>query len=139
MGIGGYLAYANAARDQYYGEFQGSTLGYERSILGELNRLDYGVAAGLHYHFKGNPGSQIRVSYQLGFNPVFKDASVPEAYNENLQIAGGYLPGRGHRIVEPGSVQRDPPDVILVMNPADTDGIRARLGDLGLSPELLNL
>ena len=42
---------------------------------------------GLHYHFKGDPGAQIRINYQLGFAELFKDGALPNAYNETFQLA----------------------------------------------------
>jgi SAM-dependent methyltransferase len=52
---------------------------------------------------------------------------------------GHYLPGSGHRVVGPGNLEQDPPDVVLVMNPLYTEEIRRDLAGRGLEPELVPL
>lgn len=52
---------------------------------------------------------------------------------------GKFLPGTGHRIVEPDSLQQDPPDIIVAMNPVYFDEIHMELDRLGVEADLLTL
>jgi hypothetical protein len=49
----------------------------------------------------------------------------------------GYLPSSGHQVLGPDSLDADPPDVVVVMNPVYLDEIRTDLAARGLSPEVL--
>jgi len=53
--------------------------------------------------------------------------------------SGKFLPGTGHRIVDPEFLHRDPPDVVIAMNSSYSDEIAAQLDGLGLEPQLLSL
>lgn len=46
-----------------------------------------------------------------------------------------FIPGTGHEIVAPADLPRNPPDVIVVMNPVYLEEIREQVASLGLSPE----
>ena len=87
IGVGGYVSIMTRAYD-YYKVSQDNGDGdilHERSILENMNRLDYGLTGSIHYHFKGDPGSKIRVSYMLGLNNILKDSDV-NVYNEVFRI-----------------------------------------------------
>jgi hypothetical protein len=91
IGFGGYVSMLSKAVDHYVFEEGDEKLTYERSILAEMYRLDYGISGGLHYHFKGNPGAQIRVNYNLGLADLFKDSRNGNGHNEAIQ-AGVLIP-----------------------------------------------
>jgi hypothetical protein len=57
----------------------------------------------------------------------------------NPRLNGKFLPGSGHRIVEPAFMQQDPPDIVVAMNPVYLDEIQAELDRLGIEAELLAL
>ncbi len=48
-----------------------------------------------------------------------------------------YMPGTGHKIVSPDSMQDYRPDVVIVMNEIYTEEIRQQLAALGLEPEII--
>ncbi len=48
-----------------------------------------------------------------------------------------FLPGSGHEIVSPESLQQNRPDVVIVMNPVYFTEIQNQLSELGLTPELI--
>jgi hypothetical protein len=52
---------------------------------------------------------------------------------------GKFLAGTGHEIVAPEFLTQYKPDVVIVMNPIYCDEIRADLGRLGLSPQVIAL
>jgi len=61
------------------------------------------------------------------------------AVDINPHKSGKYVPGTGHQIVSPEYLQRDPPDVIVAMNPIYRDEIQSELNRLGVEAELLAL
>lgn len=64
-------------------------------------------------------------------------AEVAAAVDINPHKQGYFMPGTGHEVVSPESLQRLRPDVVVLMNPIYVDEVRARLRSLGLSPELV--
>jgi hypothetical protein len=48
-----------------------------------------------------------------------------------------YMPGTGHNVVSPDSMQDYRPDVVIVMNEIYTEEIRQQLAALGLEPEII--
>ena len=75
IGAGGYISYLISAKDYYkvsLNDNEGDVV-HERSILSEMNRFDYGVVGSLHYHFKGDPGSQIQFNYLYGLTDILKN------------------------------------------------------------------
>ena len=50
-----------------------------------------------------------------------------------------YLPATGQRVISPEELLRQPPDLVIAMNPIYLDEIRADLRRLGLTPELTAL
>jgi SAM-dependent methyltransferase len=50
---------------------------------------------------------------------------------------GKFVAGAGQQIVGPDQLRDDPPDVVIVMNPAYVDEIRGQLAALELSPDIL--
>jgi len=57
----------------------------------------------------------------------------------NAHKHGRFLAGSGHEILAPAALRELRPDVVLVMNPAYTDEIRAALAELGPMPRLVPL
>ncbi len=86
LGVGGYISYMTNAHDYYELSTDDGDITHRRSIMSNLNRLDYGVMAGLHYHFDGEPGSQIQLTYTRGLAELLKDGSKGNGYNEVWQL-----------------------------------------------------
>jgi SAM-dependent methyltransferase len=61
------------------------------------------------------------------------------AVDINPQKQGKFVPGTGHPIVAPEALQREPVDVVMVMNPIYESEIRASLADVGLYPDFWGL
>jgi len=55
----------------------------------------------------------------------------------NPHKAGKFLPGTGHPVVSPEHLVTDPPDVVIVMNPAYLQEVSERLAALGLSSQVM--
>ena len=89
LGVGIYMAWLTSAIDHYSVNKYGGTVSYETSIKEELNQFDFGLNAGIHYHFMKNSDAQIRLSYYRGLMSVFKDDSF--RYTENQVIQVGVL------------------------------------------------
>ncbi len=86
IGLGFDLAYLNVARDYYVGDTENGTISVTHNIRGDVKHLDFGLVAGLHYHFKGNPGAQIRLNYIYGITNIFRDKNSRKGYNRTLQM-----------------------------------------------------
>ena len=63
--------------------------------------------------------------------------AVECAVDINPHKHGHYMPGTGHEVVAPESMQEDRPDVVIVMNEIYKEEIRQQLGGLGLEPEII--
>jgi hypothetical protein len=59
------------------------------------------------------------------------------AVDINPHKHGHYMPGTGHEVVSPESMQSYRPDVVIVMNEIYTEEIRRQLAGLGLEPEIV--
>lgn len=57
----------------------------------------------------------------------------------NPQKQGKFMPGTGHRVVGPDALERQRPDVVIVMNPIYQSEIQSTLHRRGLSPQLLTV
>lgn len=86
LGFGGYISVLTKAQDYYANTFNDIDASYVVDIRDDMNRLDYGLMGSVHFHFNGDPGSQIRLSYMLGLNELFKEPYAA-AYNETFQLA----------------------------------------------------
>ncbi len=55
--------------------------------------------------------------------------------------AGKYIPGTGHRVISPDSLteEKNPPDIVIVMNPVYVNEITEQLKTLNIYPEILAL
>lgn len=62
---------------------------------------------------------------------------VAQVIDINPFKQGKYLPGTGHPVSAPDSLQAAPPDTVIVMNPVYLPEIGAQLSALGLTPELV--
>ncbi|HOM52909.1 MAG TPA: methyltransferase domain-containing protein [Phycisphaerae bacterium] len=70
-------------------------------------------------------------------NLVPGSADIPVVVDVNPNKAGKFLPGTGHRIVDPASLPAYRPDVVIVMNDIYRDEIRVSVESLGLRSEFL--
>ncbi|HTG44769.1 MAG TPA: SAM-dependent methyltransferase, partial [Verrucomicrobiae bacterium] len=50
---------------------------------------------------------------------------------------GKFIPGAGHPVVGPESLQEYRPDLVILMNPIYTNEIRTQLNQMGLAPQIL--
>lgn len=64
-------------------------------------------------------------------------AEVAQVIDINPFKQGKYLPGTGHPVSAPDSLQAAPPDTVIVMNPVYLSEIGAQLSAMGLTPELV--
>ena len=62
---------------------------------------------------------------------------VAQVIDINPFKQGKYLPGTGHPVSAPDSLQEAPPDTVIVMNPVYLSEIGAQLSAMGLTPELV--
>jgi len=62
---------------------------------------------------------------------------VGYAVDINPHKHGHYMPGTGHEVVAPESMQEYRPDVVIVMNEIYKDEIRRQLAGLGVEPEII--
>ena len=63
---------------------------------------------------------------------------IEYAVDINPHRTGLFMAKTGQEIVSPQALQQVRPDVVIVMNPMYCDEIRAQLGEMGLSPEVLS-
>lgn len=63
--------------------------------------------------------------------------SVSSVIDLNQRKHGSYLPGTGHRVDPPGVLTEQPPDVVIVMNPAYEAEIRSDLAQLGVTADVV--
>jgi len=87
IGFGGYVSYLVNAHDQYHLSGNDGDIVHQRSILPDLNRFDYGLIGNLHYHFKGNPGSQIQFNYLYGLGDILRNGDFSQGSNETYQLS----------------------------------------------------
>ena len=83
---GGYVAYLHGTKDRITTDINFGANRFERSITGEMNRLDAGVSFHLKYHFIGQPGVQLKMGYQRGLVDIYKSDELT-AYNETIQFS----------------------------------------------------
>lgn len=62
---------------------------------------------------------------------------VAQVIDINPFKQGRYMPGTGHLVSAPDSLQDAPPDTVIVMNPIYLPEIGADLAKMGLTPELV--
>jgi hypothetical protein len=62
---------------------------------------------------------------------------VSQVVDVNPHKHGTWLPGTGHPVIGPDALRGQPPDVVIVMNPAYNEEIRRTLGDMGMKPDLV--
>jgi SAM-dependent methyltransferase len=67
------------------------------------------------------------------------DAIVDLVVDINPRKDGRYVAGTGHRIVAPATLTAYPPGLVIVMNPAYEQEIRAQLARLSLFPRVVSL
>ena len=68
-----------------YNEYDG-TFTYKKDVRDQFNSINFEAIAGLHYHFKGDPGAQIRLNYLYGLTNVYKEETGREGYTRTIQI-----------------------------------------------------
>lgn len=72
-------------------------------------------------------------------NSTDQAGSVAAVVDINPRKQGKFVAGSGQPIVAPEALRDNPPDLVLVMNPAYMAEIGTRLEQLGLRPELVNV
>lgn len=68
---------------------------------------------------------------------MLKDPRIEYAIDINPKKQGKYIPGTGQKIVSPKFISKQPPDYIILANPAYEEEIRQILIDLKISPEFI--
>lgn len=104
----------------------GSKVNAWRSNLGELAHLQRRVVA----WGAGSKGNTFA-------NLVAQADVVPYVVDLNPRKHGMFIAGTGARIVPPEFLIQYKPDVVVILNPAYEQEIRARLESLGLAPAVL--
>ena len=62
------------------------TSGYKVDVKENFSPFHFEAMAGLHYHFKGTPGAQIRFNYLYGLTNVYKDETGREGFSRIIQL-----------------------------------------------------
>ena len=65
------------------------------------------------------------------------DAEVAAVVDVNPYKQGKFMPGSAHRVIAPSDLIRDPPDLVIVINPIYLKEIRASLEAMNLHPEIV--
>jgi SAM-dependent methyltransferase len=52
---------------------------------------------------------------------------------------GKFMPGSGHPVIAPEALFKQPPDLVIVMNPIYVEEIKSSLSEMGLAPEVIAL
>jgi hypothetical protein len=86
IGVGLEVGYLNKARDYYSGDNEHGTIYVTHDIKDSMSRFGFGVVTGLSFHFKGNPGAQIRVNYIHGLTNVYRKETNRKGYNRTVQL-----------------------------------------------------
>lgn len=73
------------------------------------------------------------------FNQTGAGDLVSAVVDINPHRHGTYVPGAGVKVVPPGWLQQNPPDIVIIMNPIYRDEISAQLAAMGLTPQILEL
>lgn len=86
IGPGVYLAYLHGTNDIVTDYVDNGELTYTTHFTQYMNRFDMGWSIHLRYHFKGEPGSQMRIGYTRGFIDIYKSDEL-EGYNDAIQLS----------------------------------------------------
>lgn len=87
VGLGLDFGYMRKAQDFYSEDNANGTIYVSHDIKSFINRFHFGVMAGLHYRFKGDPGAQIRVNYIHGLTNVYRQEYDRTGYHRSVQIS----------------------------------------------------
>ncbi len=91
VGLGIDLSLMTKVEDTFTHNVDDWDIVAKKSVTNFFNRFDVALAAGLNYHFKGNPGVQIRLNYYLGLINVYKESTNRTGYNRTIQL-GAMIP-----------------------------------------------
>lgn len=85
LGAGAYLSYLHGTLDIVTAQLNGGEITYTKSFTGNMTRWDFGLQFHVRYHFKGEPGPQLRVGYARGLVDIYTSSDLT-AYNDAVQI-----------------------------------------------------
>ncbi|HEV2273057.1 MAG TPA: hypothetical protein VGR96_02760 [Acidobacteriaceae bacterium] len=63
---------------------------------------------------------------------------IDSVVDRNPRKRGMYVPGTGRRISAPEELERNPPELVITLNPAYVAEIQAMLADLGVSAQVVS-
>jgi len=75
------------AEDYFEKVSNNGTLIFHRGTRDFLSLFEAGISGGLTWHFKGDPGAQIRVNYLYGLTNVYKESTGKEGFNRVIQLS----------------------------------------------------
>ena len=91
MGLGIQTSLLLKAEDSFNHNYDDWDIGSVIDITDNFNRLDFGLVASLNFHFKGDPGVQIRLNYAHGLVNVYSSSTNRTSYNRTIQL-GAMIP-----------------------------------------------
>jgi hypothetical protein len=107
--------------------------GFRATIDGELDRWRGEVGA----RTDGDVVIWGAGSKGVAFLTTLSVAGIERAVDINPFKQGKFLPGTGTPVVAPESIAADPPEAVIVMNPAYCSEIQRQLDELGVEAELI--
>ncbi len=87
VAFGFNIAMVARTEDYFEKESNDGTLIFHRGTRDFLSLFEAGISGGLTWHFKGDPGSQIRVNYLYGLTNVYKESTGKEGFNRVIQLS----------------------------------------------------
>lgn len=121
-----------------------SQFGIGRLTAGFDQRFHQAVAAWNALLHKSISGKRRVVLWGAGakgvtfLNVVPGARQIDSVVDLNPRKQGMYVPGTGQRIWAPEDLERDPPDLVITLNPAYVAEIQAMLADLGASAQVVS-
>lgn len=87
---GGVLPSLRAkAFDIFTNEVNGDDLEYKKDIRDQINRLDFGLMAGIGYRLMSGNGMNFTIRYYYGLKDITTSDSVPDQFNQSFFLAVG--------------------------------------------------
>ena len=91
IGLGVQTSLLLKAEDSFSHSYEDWDIGSVIEVTDNFRRLDFGMVAILNFHFRGNPGVQIRFNYSHGLVNVYNSSTNRTAYNRTIQL-GAMIP-----------------------------------------------
>ncbi len=91
IGLGVQTSLLLKAEDSFSHNYEDWDIGAVIDITDNFSRLDFGMVASLNFHFRGDPGVQIRFNYSHGLVNVYNSSTGRTAYNRTFQL-GAMIP-----------------------------------------------